>query len=118
MGAFMGGTGGAIAVYTKKGGDEKPEQSKGLNKAFVTGYSSTKEFYSPNYKEQSALPAPDKDYRTTLYWNPFISTNGSRRKVSFEFYNNDFTKAYRVILEGVNEIGKLVRIEKVVEQAN
>jgi hypothetical protein len=115
MGAMGGGAGGAIAVYTKKGGDVKPEPGKGLNKAIVTGYSAVKEFYSPNYKDLSNSSEVAADYRSTLYWNPMVLTDGTRKKVRFEFYNNDITKAFRVVLEGVNEIGKMVRIEKVVQ---
>ncbi|MCW3080038.1 hypothetical protein [Segetibacter sp.] len=116
IGAMGGGAGGAIAVYTKKGGDVKMEPGKGLNKSMVVGYSAPKEFYSPNYKDLSGSSQVAADFRTTLYWNPLILTDGSRKKVRVEFYNNDITKAYRVILEGVNEIGKMVRVEKVIQQ--
>lgn len=115
MGSFGGGAGGAIAVYTKKGNDVAVTPGKGLNKSFVTGYSSLKEFYSPNYKDLSASADVAADYRSTLYWNPAILTDATRKKVKVEFYNNDVTKAYRVVLEGVNEVGKMVRIEKVIQ---
>lgn len=117
MGAVGGGAGGAIAVYTKKGGDVKPEPGKGLNKSFVVGYSPRKEFYSPNYSDLSASSQVSADYRTTLYWNPAILTDATRKKVRVEFYNNDITKAFRIVLEGVNEYGKMTRVEKVVQQA-
>ncbi len=117
MGSFGGGAGGAIAIYTKKGNDVKPTPGTGLAKTIVTGYSSAKEFYSPNYKDLSASADVAADYRSTLYWNPVILTDATRKKVKVEFYNNDITKAYRVVLEGVNEIGKMVRIEKVIQQA-
>jgi hypothetical protein len=117
VGAVGGGAGGAIAVYTKKGNDAKPAVGKGLNKSIVTGYSTPKEFYSPNYKDLAGSSEIAADYRTTLYWNPSVLTDASRKKVRLEFYNNDITKAFRIVLEGVNEIGKLVRIEKVIQQA-
>jgi hypothetical protein len=116
MGSFGGGAGGAIAVYTKKGSDVKPTPGKGLAKTIVTGYSAAKEFYSPDYKDLSASADVAADYRSTLYWNPAILTDSTRKKVRVEFYNNDITKAYRVVLEGVNEVGKMVRIEKVIQQ--
>ena len=116
MGSFGGGAGGAVAIYTKKGNDVKQTPGKGLSKAIVTGYSSVKEFYSPDYKDLSASAQVTADYRSTIFWKPVILTDASRRKVSVEFYNNDITKAFRVVLEGVNEIGKLVRIEKVIQQ--
>ena len=116
MGSFGGGAGGAIAIYTKKGNDVKQEPGKGLNKTIVTGYSSVKEFYSPNYKDLAASSQVAADYRSTLYWNPVILTDATQKKVKVEFYNNDITRAYRVVLEGVNEIGKMVRIEKIIQQ--
>ena len=115
MGSFGGGAGGAIAIYTKKGNDVKPTPGTGLAKTIVTGYSSAKEFYSPNYKDLSASADVVADYRSTLYWNPVILTDATRKSVKVEFYNNDITKAYRVVLEGVNEIGKMIRIETVIQ---
>ena len=31
------------------------------------------------------------------------------------FYNNDFSKRLRIVLEGINEEGKLIHIEKILE---
>jgi hypothetical protein len=36
----------------------------------------------------------------------------SEMKATVQFYNNDISKRLRVVLEGINEDGKLVRIEK------
>jgi hypothetical protein len=117
MGAFGGGAGGAIAVYTRKGGDVQMQPGKGLNSTVVTGYSSNKQFYSPNYASRSASSDVVADYRSTLFWDPAVLTGPGRQKVKLEFYNNDISKSFRVILEGVNEIGKMVRIEKVIESS-
>ncbi len=113
MGAYMGGAGGAIAVYTRKGGDEQMP-AKGLNEATVTGYSSNKQFYSPDYATPSSSSEVFADYRSTLFWDPAVSTGPDRQKVKLVFYNNDISKSFRVVLEGVNEIGKIVRFEKVI----
>ena len=49
-----GGGGGAIAVYTKKGGEGATNVDfKGLEKARLIGYSTVKEFYSPDYAKKS-----------------------------------------------------------------
>jgi hypothetical protein len=110
---FGGGAGGTIAVYTKKGGDAKVDDAsfKGLDKARIVGYSPVKEFYSPNYAQQ-IQENEAIDLRTTLYWNPHIITNKLNRRVTLQFYNNDITKKVRIVLEGINENGKLARIEK------
>ena len=67
-----------------------------------------------NYYETST-PNYTEDARTTLYWNPFILTNGKTKTVQIEFFNNDISKKLRLILEGVNSDGKLARVEKIIE---
>ena len=107
-----GGEGGAIAVYTKKG-NEGSVFAKGLNFITLPGYTPVKQFYSPDYSMPEHSNAAD--YRTTLYWNPFVITDKTNRHISLPFYNNDITKRMRVIIEGCNEDGKLIRIEKMLE---
>jgi len=113
---FGGGAGGVIAVYTRKGGDEKRNDAnfKGLARATLVGYAVMKEFYVPNYLENN--PENEKeDIRTTLYWKPFVLTDKDNRKVSIKFFNNDISKKLRIVLEGVNEDGKLTHIEKIIQ---
>lgn len=117
FGAPLGGAGGAIAVYTKKGKDaeEIDKKMKGLNFLYIPGYTPLKEFYSPDY----ATTQPNsilKDVRSTLYWNATKRTDRNNNKVLIHFYNNDVSKSYRIIIEGMNELGKLLRYEKVIGQ--
>lgn len=113
FGANGGGAGGAIAIYTRKGDDVKLAPGEGLNFQQVSGYTPYKEFYNPNYENSN--PDYTEDARTTLYWNPFILTNGKTKTVQIEFFNNDISKKLRLILEGVNSDGKLARVEKIIE---
>lgn len=113
FGTQSGGAGGAISIYTKRGSDVKPTPGKGLNFKTVAGYTSYREFYNPDY--QTDLPAMGTDARTTLYWNPYIMTYKNNNTVRFSFFNNDVTKRFRVVLEGVNADGKLARVEKIIE---
>ena len=113
FGAFGGGAGGAIAIYTKKGNDRRAT-IPGLENRRVAGYSAIKQFYSPNYADPSTATEVE-DIRTTLFWKPYILTDATNRKVSIEFYNNDVSKKLRVVLEGINEEGKLTRVEKIIE---
>lgn len=114
MGSIGGGAGGAIAVYTRKGGDVVPVQGKGLPSNTVTGYTQIKEFYSPNYSSFSQ--DDDKpDIRTTLYWNPSATTAPNEDKVQLSFYNNDITHAFRVVIEGMTKDGKLAHVEQTME---
>ncbi len=112
FGAFGGGDGGAIAIYTKKGGADNP-LVKGLEYSTIIGYSSLKEFYSPDYAKDNDNNITD--YRSTLYWNPFLIFDNKTRRVTIPFYNNDKCKKIKVIIEGMNETGQLTREEKIIE---
>ncbi|HXB05733.1 MAG TPA: hypothetical protein VNW04_01420 [Puia sp.] len=113
---FGGGAGGTIAIYTKKGGDEKRNDPniKGLDRAILIGYSMPKEFYVPNYLENNPNNAAE-DLRTTLYWKPYVLMDKDNKHLSFDFFNNDITRKLRVVVEGFNEDGKLTHIEQIVQ---
>ncbi|MBY0481145.1 MAG: hypothetical protein K2Q21_07305 [Chitinophagaceae bacterium] len=112
MAASGSGASGAIVVYTKKGSDIRTDNIKGLNHVLLTGYSNCREFYHPDYSVQQTKYA---DTRSTIYWNPYVLTDKKNKTVKIEFYNNDISNRYRIILEGVNANGKLARVEKIVE---
>ena len=111
FGAIGGGSGGAIAVYLKRGAAGN-QSIKGLDFSAITGYSAIKEFYSPDYSSVDASH-DQTDLRTTLYWNPYLLTDKDHKRILLSFYNNDFTKSIKVTIEGCNEEGKLTRIEKI-----
>lgn len=112
FGASGGGAGGAIAVYTKKGSSNNAN-IKGLNTVTLYGYSAIKQFYMPDYEKTNADDI--SDFRTTLYWNPFVLMDAKKRRVTIPFFNSDNCKKIRVIIEGINETGQLTREEKVFE---
>lgn len=116
FGAAGGGAGGAIAVYTKKGNEQSNnnQNTPGLEKGVLVGYAAPKEFYSPDYSKESPLNEVT-DVRTTLYWAPYILTDNGSRRITLQFYNNDMSSRIRVILEGMNEEGRLTRVEKIIE---
>ena len=106
--------GGALAIYTKREGDLKQLQNPAKTDVMLEGFSPSKEFFSPNYDDEKA----DKigaDERSTLYWNPYLSTTVQNSKPSFSFYNTDNAKQFKVVIEGVLEDGKLLHIEKIVK---
>ncbi|MGF6847202.1 hypothetical protein QFZ51_002437 [Chitinophaga sp. W3I9] len=113
MGGF-GGANGAIAVYTKKGGDNSPKNDpsiRGFKLYKKAGYQIVKQFYSPDYsvkKEVHALP----DKRLTLYWNPNVAIDTLTHTARVEFYNNDYTKRFRLVVEGIGEDGSVGRLEQ------
>jgi len=111
-----GGGSGAIAVYTKKGSEGRSNNSdfKGLARARLIGYSAVKQFYSPDYA-QNPDANPGVDVRSTLYWSPYILLDKTNKRATIQFYNNDISKRLRIVLEGINENGKLAHIEKILE---
>ncbi|MGZ8541829.1 MAG: hypothetical protein ACXWV6_14335, partial [Chitinophagaceae bacterium] len=113
MGGFNGAN-GAIAIYTRRGNDLKSEPGKGLANNKVSGYTSIKEFYSPNYATFNTRNE-QPDLRTTLYWNPSVITAPQKNQVVLSFYNNDVSQAFRVIIEGMTRDGKLAHIEQMME---
>jgi TonB-dependent SusC/RagA subfamily outer membrane receptor len=97
----MRGAGGVIIIYTKRGTNYDTDI---LSPEFtMQGYSATREFYVPKYDkklEKRAIP----DYRTTLYWNPSVSTdiNG---KASLIFYNSDTATQFQIAIESLSIFG-------------
>jgi hypothetical protein len=111
---FGGGANGAIAVYTRRDNEGQTEPGKGLANNVVSGYTPVRQFYSPNYGTFNAANEK-KDFRTTLYWNPNVNTTPGKNKVTVVFYNNDVSKSFRVIVEGMSTEGKLVHLEQIME---
>ena len=109
MFAAGGGAGGAVAVYTKIGADYTPPEPPGLQSVRLAGYTMFKEFYNPTYEPpENGFTKPDN--RTTLYWNPGLITNATQQTIQIDFFNNDFSKIFNVVLEGVNAAGKMTRV--------
>ncbi len=115
FGAGGGGADGAIAIYTKKGGDAKRNDpsKKGMETTILAGYSKFREFYNPSYEKDAT--SYDADTRSTLYWNPYIMTNKKTPRFRIEFYNNDFSKKLLLVLEGINADGKMTRTVRYLE---
>jgi hypothetical protein len=114
FGSGGGGADGAIAIYTKRGGDvqRNDPNKKGMESTILAGYSKFKEFYNPVYTKE---PTYEADTRSTLYWNPYILTNKKTPRFRVEFYNNDFSKKLLVVLEGINSEGRMTRTVRYLE---
>lgn len=113
LGSAGGGGNGAIAVYTRKGSDNN-SGSGGLAKDQKAGYTLVRKFYSPNYmlsNNNNDLP----DERTTLYWNPDVKTNSVSHDAEVSFYNNDFTQRFHIVIEGMDNTGRIGRLDTTIE---
>ncbi|MCX6317618.1 MAG: hypothetical protein NTW29_10025 [Bacteroidetes bacterium] len=104
--------GGVLSVYTRKYEAPKGEVLEKLDNTSYNGYALVKEFYSPDYATAATTGTP-ADTRTTLYWNPELYTGSDTNTVQLKFYNNDISKRFKVIIEGFDNKGHLVHIERI-----
>lgn len=98
------GSGGVIAIYTKKGAGRTSISSRlGIIDFEHPGFYTAKSFYHPNYavvQEEHNKP----DYRNTLFWTPMVFTD-STGVASIEFYTSDKSSTYDIKVEGISESG-------------
>jgi hypothetical protein len=106
---------GAIAIYTRRGGDVAREPGKGLASNVIVGYSPVREFSSPNYAS-FVRDNEKRDVRTTLLWKPNAATQKNKNKIPLIFYNTDvFSKSLRLVIEGMTKDGQLTHYEELIE---
>jgi len=99
---------GVLLFTTKTGGATKTpnELSPGLLPFKANGFHTTREFYSPKYTTAQALANVRPDLRSTIYWQPEVTTD-TKGQASFSYYNADGTGNYKVIVEGIDENGHI-----------
>jgi len=98
---YVNGAGGdvmGIALILKPTAFDKKQFN--LLNSEVTGYYSARTFYSPNYE----YPSTRADQRTTVYWEPMISTD-AEGKATVSYYNADPKSKIRIVVEGLTEKG-------------
>ena len=99
---------GVILITTKQGGNVSPNNNYPNMKVITSlGYQIKKEFYSPVYTAKEQIIDSVPDFRTTIYWNPNVSTQ-ENGKADFNFYTSDNSENYSVIIEGITNEGKIV----------
>jgi hypothetical protein len=67
----------------------------------ISGYYQAKIFYAPDYRRNDKAVA---DERTTIYWEPLITTN-ENGKATVSFYNADPKTTIRLDIQGVTKKG-------------
>lgn len=112
VGVGSGSPGGALAVYKKERSNKNLKDDK-LEFVEYSGYSITKEFFNPDYTTIDPKHTV-ADNRTTLYWNPDLITDNETKSIKINFFNNDFSKRFKIVVEGFDAAGKLVHLEKII----
>ncbi|GAA4084960.1 carboxypeptidase regulatory-like domain-containing protein [Mucilaginibacter panaciglaebae] len=113
----MDNTEGVVVISSKKE-KRKPLDKELLNELLTPQYSAvkfkpkgyymTREFYSPKY-DATKTGALGGDLRTTIYWNPKVTTDKATGTAKFDFFNADGTGTYRAIIEGIDDKGNIGR---------
>lgn len=114
LGAALGAPNGAIAVYTKQG-DEANYIPKGsmLTQIPIKGFTSYQPFTGPKYSSEKQKSVIDK--RRLLHWVSSLHLTQEEPEFKINYFNNDRSKRHRVIVEGVQQNGNLIRKEWILE---
>lgn len=105
------GAGGVLAIYTKKGSDYVNARGY-ASFSLYQGYSVIREFYAPDYQVKKEETKADN--RVTIDWRPDILSNYINPSIPFSFYNNDRSKRFKVVVEGMTSSGKMICLEKII----
>ncbi len=102
-----------LAITSRQALDQENIMENKTGFAIVKGYTPAREFYHQHYDKIEDFQATD--YRSTLYWNPKVRLDNSNRKMSFVFFNNDISNRFRIVIEGMNQDGKLCHIDEIIK---
>lgn len=109
------GGNGAIAIYLKKGVQNRNLQPISFASIMPLGYQKPVEFYIPKYETDSNKNDVKPDLRTTIYWNPSLISD-ENGNYDVKFWTADKNNNYTVILEGVGENGEIVRFKSTIRR--
>ncbi len=96
--------GGVVYIRTKEGYEKWSEiHGKIINEVQFPPLSPMTIFEGPEYAAKET-PSGKVDGRSTIYWNPDITTN-RRGRVKISFYNSDEAKNLQICIEGITPDG-------------
>lgn len=107
----MRAAGGVLVITTRKGGldydhlDDNKKAGEGMLFTKLSGYTTSREFYSPDYSALANNSAMH-DLRSTIYWQPNLVTDDDGNAV-IEWYNADVTGKYNISIEGISNDGRI-----------
>jgi len=98
---------GIISFYTYNLNYPELEVDRSTQFFDYEGTQSHRPFYMPVYNTESERQNRLPDFRHTLYWNPYLVTDGSK-SLSLPFYTSDLSGNYTVKVEGLTTDGKVI----------
>lgn len=107
---------GAIVITMKDPGKLPARPAQGIIMYKPLGYSDSVEFYHPTYDTPEKKNTRRSDLRSTIYWNPALQLD-EQGKATIEYYTPDSTAPENIIIEGVDQNGKVCRIQHVINDS-
>ncbi|HEY8733386.1 MAG TPA: hypothetical protein VIL90_02395, partial [Puia sp.] len=104
-----------LAITSRQAQDQAGIMENKTGFAILKGYTPAREFYQPRYDKNKIEDYQANDFRSTLYWNAKLRLDKSNRKTSIVFYNNDISNKFRIVVEGMNQDGKLFHIDEIIK---
>lgn len=101
------GPGPSVLIYTIR----KLHSRFNFTASTLTGYSIPLQFANPDFSREEIRNTEDR--RTTLLWQPQVKFENG--KATLQFYNNDYTRKFKVVIQGIDKKGNLYYLEKIIE---
>jgi hypothetical protein len=102
--------GGIISIQTKTGNLSAMNFDNRIFRQEFTGYEYSYNYSSPDYLNDSVRSSPVADFRNLLYWKPDVKAD-EKGTADIKFFTSDDTGKYLIILQGIDNAGKLRRFE-------
>lgn len=78
---------------------------------YPLGWQKPSRFYSPDYSLQKDNDAVSFDNRSTLYWNPKVTTN-EQGEATITYYSSDRKTRHTISVEGMTNEGEVFSLRK------
>jgi len=102
-----------ISVYTESDSIIPAYRETGFRNKMLKGYDRPAVYSMPKY-DNPELVFPETDARSELLWQPVIAPEDSLYNSMIKFFNNDSIKRLRIIIQGFNNEGFPVYINKLI----
>lgn len=111
------GGNGVIAISLRKGVNAQRSRQISLACIYPLGYQKPSQFYVPKYEVDSVYRDGKPDLRTTVYWNPSL-TSDRPGHITARFPTADRDNDYTVTLEGISKDGEICRFTGHIRRKN
>ena len=112
------GGNGVIAITLKKGSSRTNTlTASSMMHIKPLGFQKPAEFYVPKYEVDSVRMQPKADLRTTIYWNPKLTTDITGN-MKINFFTADAANDYNIVLEGIGKNGEICRYKGKLSRKN